>query len=206
MTVMPYHPRPWLSEVRTQVISLDRAISTAVATTETPTLDRLLVRLSNAADRSRLWLAIAGVVAVVGGPRGRRAAAEAVASIAIASASSNLVVKSLAPRRRPQSPGWRFVTSRGVRRPSSPSFPSGHSASAFAFASTMGEDVPVTWVPLHLAASLVAYARVHTGVHYPSDVVAGALVGAMSGWSVRRIARHLPALPHAPEPRRVPGV
>src|SRR4029453_8631829 len=49
--------------------------------------------------------------------------------------------------------------------------------------------VPVTWVPLHVTAALVGYARVHTGVHYPSDVVAGSLVGAMCGWTVRRAPR-----------------
>jgi undecaprenyl-diphosphatase len=186
-----YHGRAWLHEVRVQAVAVDSAISEAVEKTETPTLDRFLVRLSDAANRSRLWLATAGVVALVGGPRGRRAAAEAVASIALASAVSNLALKSMARRRRPQPGNGRVVPSRRVRRPMSPSFPSGHAASAFAFASTMGGEVPVTWVPLHLAASLVAYARVHTGVHYPSDVVAGALAGAMCGSMVRRLAGRL---------------
>jgi undecaprenyl-diphosphatase len=60
----------------------------------------------------------------------------------------------------------------------------------------MGEEVPVTWVPLHIAASLVAYARVHTGVHYPSDVMAGTLVGALCGWTVRRLAGRLAPSTH----------
>ena len=67
-------------------------------------------------------------------------------------------------------------------------------------------------MPLHLAAGLVAYARVHTGVHYPSDVAAGALVGALSGWTVRRLAPRLapagrrgwmPCLPVLTHPRRL---
>jgi membrane-associated phospholipid phosphatase len=189
----------WISEVRAQTVALDRAISEAVEKTETPTLDRLLVHLSDAANESRLWLATAGVVALVGGPRGRRAAAEAVASIGLASAMSNLALKSVAPHRgRPEPPTGQVLASRRVRRPTSSSFPSGHAASAFAFASTMGEELPVTWVPLHAAAALVAYSRVHTGVHYPSDVVTGALVGAMCGWTVRRLARRLsPPAPSA---------
>ena len=181
--------RTWLSEVLDQTAALDQAIAEAVDKTETPTLDRFLVRLSDAANYSRLWLMTAGAVAVVGGPRGRRAAAEAVASIGLASGVTNLVLKSVAGRTRP---GGRVVPSRRVRRPMSPSFPSGHAASAFAFASTMGEEVPVTWVPLHVAATLVAYARVHTGVHYPSDVMAGALVGSLCGWTVRRLGGRLP--------------
>jgi membrane-associated phospholipid phosphatase len=183
--------RGWLREVRTQVIAVDSAISEAVEKTDTPTLDRFLVRLSDAANGSHLWLLTAGAVALVGGDRGRRAAAEAVASIAVGSAVSNLALKSIARRRRPQAVNGQVVPSRRVRRPLSSSFPSGHAASAFAFASTMGEEVPATWVPMHVAASLVAYARIHTGVHHPSDVVAGALIGAMSGSIVRRLARRL---------------
>lgn len=180
-----------LQEVRAQALAVDSAISEAVEHTETPALDRCLVLLSDAANQSRLWIATAGAVALVGGPRGRRAATEAMASIALASAVSNLALKSVTRRRRPQAGNGQVVPSRRVRRPTSSSFPSGHAASAFAFASTMGEALPVTWVPTHLAASLVAYARVHTGVHYPSDVVAGALAGAMCGSAVRRLAGRL---------------
>jgi undecaprenyl-diphosphatase len=61
--------------------------------------------------------------------------------------------------------------------PSSTSFPSGHSASAFAFASGVGSSLPIAGVPLRALATLVAYSRVHTGVHYPADVVAGSVLG-----------------------------
>ena len=64
----------WLSEVRAQAVAVDSAISEAVEKTETPALDRFLVLLSDAANGSRLWIATAGAVALVGGPRGRRAA------------------------------------------------------------------------------------------------------------------------------------
>ena len=194
--------RQWISEIRAQADALDQAIIQAVEGTPTPALDRSLVRLSNAANRSRLWLVTAGVVAAAGGTRGRRAAGEAVAAIGMASAVSNLVLKPLRRRRRPEVPAD-VSPSREVRRPTSSSFPSGHAASAFAFASSMGEAVPPTWVPLHVAAALVAYARVHTGVHYPSDVVVGSLVGAFCGWTVRRVSNRWvpPAL--SPNQRRV---
>jgi undecaprenyl-diphosphatase len=62
--------------------------------------------------------------------------------------------------------------------PESTSFPSGHSASAFAFAYTVGRHYPGLAVPIRLLASGVAYSRVHTGVHYPGDVVLGSIIGA----------------------------
>jgi len=179
--------KEWLDEVRAQLSALDHAVFRAIEVTPTPVLDGFLVRVSNAANNSRIWLVTAGAVAAGGGERGRRVAADAVLAIGMASVVSNLVLKPLYRRRRPPAAAEEPST-RQVRHPTSASFPSGHAASAFAFASVMGEGIPPTWMPLHLSAGLVAYSRVHTGVHYPSDVVAGALVGAFCGWTVRRLA------------------
>jgi undecaprenyl-diphosphatase len=66
---------------------------------------------------------------------------------------------------------------RQVTMPRSTSWPSGHSASAFAFASGVGAAWPQAGIPLGVVASLVAYSRVHTGVHYPSDTIAGTVCG-----------------------------
>jgi len=68
---------------------------------------------------------------------------------------------------------------RHVRMPTSTSFPSGHTASAFAFAAGVGRVLPQAAVPLHAVAAIVGYSRVHTGVHYPGDVVAGAVSGTI---------------------------
>src|SRR5919108_1902436 len=70
---------------------------------------------------------------------------------------------------------------RHVPMPTSASFPSGHAASAFAFAYAVGRHLPGLAVPIRLLAAGVAYSRVHTGVHYPGDVVIGSVVGAGTG-------------------------
>jgi undecaprenyl-diphosphatase len=182
----------WLGELRALVDSVDRAVCEAIAGTATPRLDRLLVDASNAANYSRLWLATAAAVAVVGGGRGRQAARQGVLAIALTSAVTNLILKPLAGRQRPDRSGDHpGPESRRVRQPASRSFPSGHAASAFAFATAVGQAVPSVRLPLYVAAATVAYSRVHTGVHYPSDVAIGAVVGSLCGGSVRRLATRL---------------
>jgi undecaprenyl-diphosphatase len=167
--------------------ALDRAVYEAIAAVPTPSLDRVLARLSDAADNSKLWLASAGLLATIGGQRGRRAAAVGLASVGVASLVSNLGVKWLVRRRRPDRAGAIVPEERWVQMPTSRSFPSGHSASAFAFASAVGAAMPALSLPLHLAAAAVAYSRVHTGVHYPGDTIAGALIGTASA-AVARLA------------------
>ena len=71
----------------------------------------------------------------------------------------------------------------------STSFPSGHSASAAAFAVSVGHVLPATRIPLRLAAATVAFSRVYTGVHYPGDVVVGATVGALIGLGISKVFR-----------------
>ena len=169
------------------VDALDRAVSAAIADTPTPALDAPLRTLTRAADHSKLWFATALVVGVAGGRRGRRAAVAGLASVGAASATVNLALKYGAARPRPQ--GAAPDGGRGVPMPGSTSFPSGHAASAFAFAVGTGNQLPWLALPLNAMAACVAYSRVHTAVHYPSDVVAGAAVGGAAGALVSRLLR-----------------
>ena len=168
---------PWRKALR-ELGAVDRAVYQAVADTPTPELDAHVRRLSNAANFSRLWLGIAAVIAVLGGERGRRAALEGVIAIGATSAVVNLGIKPVARRRRPDRGTPTAQDDRFVTMPKSTSFPSGHSASAFAFAYAVGRHLPGLAVPIRLLAGGVAYSRVHTGVHYPGDVAIGSILGA----------------------------
>jgi undecaprenyl-diphosphatase len=158
--------------------AIDRAVYQAVAATPSPDLDGPFRRLSNAANYSRLWLGIAAAIAMLGGRRGRRVALEGVLAIGATSATVNLGIKPLARRRRPDRADPAPFGARHVPMPESTSFPSGHAASAFAFAYAVGRHMPGLAVPIRLLAGGVAYSRVHTGVHYPGDVVIGSILGA----------------------------
>jgi membrane-associated phospholipid phosphatase len=172
-----------------ELSALDRAIYSAVAQSSTPTLDEFFRKLSRISDKSVLWFGTAAVLAAVGGPTGRRAALNGIASIGLASASVNLGFKNIAKRRRPDRGGVGVPDERHVPMPDSTSFPSGHSASAFAFAEGVSTAAPALGVPIRLLAVAVAYSRVHTGVHYPGDVVAGSLIGITAGEVASRVVR-----------------
>ena len=168
-------PRPgWLLDAE----RVDRAIYAAIAATDTPALDRGMTRLTRAADHSKLSLAAAAVLSVTRGRKGRRAACEGLASVAVTSAVANLVLKPLGRRRRPDRAADDVPLARHVPMPTTTSFPSGHSASAFAFATGVGHVLPRDALALRTVAALVAYSRVHTGVHYPGDAIAGSLLGS----------------------------
>jgi undecaprenyl-diphosphatase len=191
---------PW-SEAFRELGAVDRALYQAVARTPTPELDEPVRRLSDAANYSRLWLGIAAAIALVGGKRGRRAALEGVVAIGVTSATVNLGVKPLARRRRPDRAEPTQFPDRQVPMPGSASFPSGHAASAFAFAYAVGRHLPVLGLPIRLLAGGVAYARVHTGVHYPGDVVIGAILGAATAAMVAAACDRLPQPQERPRPR-----
>ncbi|HZN16251.1 MAG TPA: phosphatase PAP2 family protein [Acidimicrobiales bacterium] len=182
----PPDPQGWWAEVN----SLDLAVYAAIAATPTPTLDGVFRRLSQAADNSKLWIASAAVLATVGGPGGRRAAVNGLASVAVTSAVVNLVLKPLGRRHRPDRAIHHVPISRQVTMPRTTSFPSGHAASASAFATGVASAAPEAGIPVSTAATLVAYSRVHTGVHYPLDVIAGSLTGeALALLTVAALAR-----------------
>lgn len=186
---------------------LDRDAYRWVARTDTPRLDRWMRGLSDAANYSRLSLAAAGLLAAFGGPRGRRAAASGLASVAVTATVVNVAIKPLSRRSRPDRAG--VALGRHVRMPISRSFPSGHTAAAFAFATGAGRELPPAGPPLFGLAALVGYSRVHTGVHYPGDVIVGALCGAGLAEATGRILRSR-LRPHhersaAPQPRTAPA-
>jgi undecaprenyl-diphosphatase len=127
--------------------------------------------------------------------------------MAVSSALVNVVLKRIFGRVRPDLEN--LQSHRRLRRePGSLSFPSGHSSSAAAFVTGLAMESPLAGAALAPMALGVGYSRVHVGVHYPGDVVAGLAVGGAVAaatqhwWRVRpkeaarvRTAHEAPALP-----------
>lgn len=164
----------------------DRGILERAAGPSSPATDLVVVALTKASDYTVLWIVTAAALALVGGRRGRRAALRGLLSMSATSALVNGVVKPLVRRGRPPR-GRQPRLTHLLHRPTSGSFPSGHTASGFAFTVGASIERPALAAPLGVAASTLAYGRLRQRVHHPSDVVAGALLGALVATGTRRV-------------------
>lgn len=165
--------------------------------------DRNLAKLSEAANGGRLWLLLGGLLVLRPGEF-RRAGLRGMAAVGGASLLANLLGKQLFARRRP--PSGLMPRGRSLANPpGSAAFPSGHAANAFAFVTAAAMERKRTGAALAPLAAAVAYSRVHTGMHWPSDVLAGAALGSVAAlatrhwWPLRTVAQ-----PHAARPAQAP--
>jgi membrane-associated phospholipid phosphatase len=135
-----------------------------------PPLERAVRAYAIAGENGMLWHCVAAGGLVLDGPRRpvyRRAMRVTLSTLVV-----NSAVKQLVRRARPvlekELPAL-------VPTISGRSYPSAHSSTSFAAAGALAEALPA--VPLYLGAGLMALSRPYLGVHYPSDIVAGVLLG-----------------------------
>jgi undecaprenyl-diphosphatase len=169
----------------------DRRLLTAAINRRNPASNRIMTTASLMANRSMVWTGVAALLAATGRRKPRSAATSGMLGIGVASTLVNGPLKFAWRRDRPP-----ILVSGSSGEPLLPlprtfSFPSGHSASAAAFATGASIAMPQLAPVLVPMAGTVAYSRVHTGVHYPSDVAVGAVIGAGSGVLAARIVRRM---------------
>ncbi len=178
-------PRPWprTDAVERALRALDDYIEPRFTVPPSTAMDRLFYNLSSAADHSILWHTLGALRAArTGRPQ---IAVRLSIVLGLESALTNGPVKSRFKRVRPPSQPEGPLPY-GMRRPITSSFPSGHATAAFTAATMLSQGSPAA--PAYFAlAGIVAYSRVYTKMHHPSDVIVGAGLGLVLGQIGRRL-------------------
>jgi undecaprenyl-diphosphatase len=150
-------------------------------------LDPLFEALSYAGSFGLVWLAIA--VAISGFSWSRPWLWTRVGATILVAESVSAALKEWSRRDRPPLSNPDPVPL--VDLPATYSFPSGHATVSFACATVLALAVPRLSVPLYTLATLIAFSRIYVGVHYPSDVLAGAVLGIAIAIALRMLAAAL---------------
>lgn len=152
----------------------ERLLRVARTRGHTPRAERAVARFSRVGEHGAVWLAIGVAGAALNGERRaewRRATATVTGVFVL-----NTAIKQVIQRRRPELPGLPALTG----TPTGLSFPSAHASTSFAGAGLYAR-LGLPAVPLYSLAMALSLSRLYLGVHYPSDVLAGAGLGTLVG-------------------------
>ena len=167
------------------VFAADRAVLLFLQELRSPVLTAVLRFFTHLGDSGAVWIALCAVLLLLRPTR--RGGVELALSLAVTAILCNLILKPIIARDRP------FLSIEEleliVPALTSYSFPSGHASSSLTAAMTLTLVYGRRGAWAFLPAVLIAFSRMYVGIHYPSDVIVGALLGCAVAWAVHRVCR-----------------
>ena len=150
-------------------------------------LDAVLPVISEICNHGEIWILLALVL--VCRRKHRRTGIILAAALILELLCCNLLLKPLIARIRPcdVNPAIRLL----IPHPSKFSFPSGHSTASFAAVGALKAAGSRLWIPAFILASVIAFSRLYLYVHWPSDVLGGALLGIVLGFAAEKLVHWL---------------
>lgn len=147
-------------------------------TIHTPLLDKILAFITSLGNAGIIWIVLAVVLLIL--PKTRKTGIIVAAALLMDLVLCNLILKNLVARVRPYDVNTAIAVL--IKKPLDFSFPSGHTAASFAAMTALFlAKMKKAWIAALVLAVLIAFSRLYFYVHYPTDVLGGAVVGILSG-------------------------
>ncbi len=140
--------------------------------------DIVMPIISSLGNQGAIWLLCSAILLLF--PKTRQAGASVLAGVILEVLCCNIFLKPFVARPRPCDVNTAVQLL--IEKPTDFSFPSGHTACAFAATSALYFSKNRLWIPALVLSVLIGFSRLYLYVHYPSDVLAGVLIGIMLGW------------------------
>lgn len=166
------------------LLQLDGQLLTAIQGLRMAWLDPVVSIYTKLGDAGILWIALS--LAMLLYKPTRRAGTLALGAMILGLLVTNITIKPLVERPRPWL-GWPILPLVTEKDPNS--FPSGHTCAAFAAGLSWARALPWRWgrIAAPVLAALMGLSRLYVGVHYPTDVLAGAVIGTLCAWVAWRV-------------------
>lgn len=149
--------------------------------------DWLMPFVSGLSNHGEVWILFAGLLLLL--RRQRRHGAACAFALTLDLLACNIVLKPLIGRVRPFA--FRPDLPLLIPPPGDASFPSGHTAAAFAVVFALKAGGSPLWLPALALAAVTAFSRLYLYVHWPTDILGGVLLGAAAGWAGDKLAEAL---------------
>ena len=157
-------------------------------TIHTPLLDKILAFITSLGNAGIIWIVLAVVLLIL--PKTRKTGIIVAAALLMDLILCNLILKNLVARVRPYDVNTAIAIL--IKKPLDFSFPSGHTAASFAAMTALFlAKMKKAWIAALVLAVLIAFSRLYFYVHYPTDVLGGAVVGILSGIIVYAIVEKI---------------